>query len=87
VSHHYSARIARQALGRSSGNARATFEDRLARRISVREHPSIDVNDDLIVFARGARLHPAVQSGLCNQRQRIGLLLFHGRRLRRAVDD
>jgi hypothetical protein len=37
VPHHYPARVARQPLGRSSWNARAVFEDGLARLIRVRQ--------------------------------------------------
>jgi hypothetical protein len=87
VPHHQAARIACQALRRSSGNACGPFEHRLARRIGVREHRGIDVNDHLITFCRSARLHPAVQSGLCDERERVGLLLLHSRRFRRAIDD
>jgi len=37
VSHHHPARVARQTLGRSSWNARAVLEDRLAGLIGVGE--------------------------------------------------
>jgi hypothetical protein len=38
AAHHNAARVARQALRRFRGNARAPFEDRLARRITVGQH-------------------------------------------------
>lgn len=44
VSHHDPARVARQALGRSRGNARPIFERRLAGCAGVREHLGIDVD-------------------------------------------
>jgi hypothetical protein len=87
VTHYHAAGIAREALRRPRGSARAAFEHRLARCIGVGEHLRIDVNDDLIPFARDAGIHSAMEGGLGDERQRVRLLLLHGRRVRRAVDD
>ena len=78
--HHHPARVARQALGRSSWNARAVLEDGLARLIRVREDLGIDVDDHLVALARGAGIDPVVQGGLGKQPQRVSLPL--SRRLR-----
>jgi hypothetical protein len=51
-------------LRRFRGNARAAFEDGLAGLIGIRQHLSVDVDDDLIALARGARVEPVVQCRL-----------------------
>ena len=81
VPHHYPAGVARQALGRSSWNARAALEDGLARLIGVRQDLGIDVDHHLVALARGARIDAVVESRLREQRQRICLLLNHRRRV------
>jgi len=82
MSHNNPGCIAGQPLTRSRRNARVAFEHRLARRTSVGEYCLIDVNDDLIAFARRARLHSTMERGLRDKRQRVGLLLLHDWRLR-----
>ena len=69
------ARVARHALRRFRGNARAAFHDGLARRIGVGQDIGIDVDDDLVALARSAGVDPVVERGLGDQRQRISLLL------------
>jgi len=64
VPHHYPARVARQALGRSSWNARAVFEDGLARLIRVRQDFGVDVDHHLVALARGAGVDAVVEGGL-----------------------
>jgi hypothetical protein len=54
VPHHHPAGVARQALRRFRGNARAVLEDGLARLIGVRQHRGIDVHHHLVTLARGA---------------------------------
>jgi hypothetical protein len=87
VPHHHAAGIARQTLGRSRRNARAAFEHRLARCVGIGQHLGIDVNDDLVPLARRDGIDPMVQSRLGHYCQGVGLLLLHGGRLRRAVDE
>jgi hypothetical protein len=87
VSHHHAARVACQALRRSRGNARAAVEHGLTGRVGIREHLGVDVDHHLVALARIARIDPVVQRRLRDERQRAGLLLLHGRRLRRTVDD
>ena len=64
VSHHDPAGIAGQTLGRSRGNARTVFKDRLAGLLGVREHLGVDVDDDLVALAGGAGIEPVVQRRL-----------------------
>ena len=54
VSHHHPAGVARQTLGRSSWNACAVLEDRLAGLIGVGEDFGVHVDHHLVAFARGA---------------------------------
>jgi hypothetical protein len=54
VAHDYPTGVARQALGRFRGNARAVLEHGLARLIRIGQHLGIDVNHHLIALARGA---------------------------------
>jgi len=75
VAHHHAGGIARQALRRSRGNVRAALEDRLARRIGVRQHRGIDVNHDLIPLTRRTRIDAPVQGRLGDERERVRLLL------------
>jgi hypothetical protein len=81
VSHHHTAGVARQALRRSRGNARAILEDRLAGLIRVREDLGIHVDHHLVPLARDAGVDAVVEGRLREQRQRIGLLLDHRRRV------
>src|SRR5215470_6286387 len=85
--HHDTAGVAGQPLGRSGGNAGAAFEHRLARSVAIGQYLGLDVNDDLVPLARRAGIDAMMQRRLGHQRQGVGLLLLHGRRLRRAVDD
>ena len=75
LSHHDTARIARDALRRFRGNARPVFEDGLARVVGVGEDPSVDVNDHLVPLARCAGVDPVMERRLSEKRQGIGLLL------------
>ncbi len=36
------------------------------------------MDDDLVALARGARIHAVVEGRLCQQGQRVGLLLLRG---------
>ncbi len=85
MSHHHAARVARQAPGRFRGNARAIFEDGLARLIGIRESRGIDVDDDLIALSRSAGIDAVVEGRLREQRQRVRLPLRHRRRFRGNV--
>jgi len=64
---------------------RAALEDRLARRIGVRQHRGIDVDHDLIPLARRTRIDSPVQGRLGDERERVRLLLLDGGRFRRTV--
>src|SRR5262249_2902067 len=64
VSHHHSARVARQPSTRFRGNVCAILEDRLAWRVDVRQDRRIDVDDDLISVARTTGPYSAVEGGL-----------------------
>ena len=81
VPHDHPARVARQALRRSSWNARAVLEHGLASRIDVFEDFRIDVDDDLVALAWSARIELVTQGGLGEQLQGISLLLLHRRRI------
>ena len=83
--HDHPAGVARQALGRSSWNARAVFEDGLARLLGVRQDFGVDVDHHLVALARGARVEAVVQGGLREQRERVRLLLDHRRRIAHRV--
>jgi hypothetical protein len=80
VPHHYPGRVTRQALRRFRGNARTAFEDGLPRRVPIRQHGGIDVDDDLAALARGAGIDAVMQRRLGEQGQRVRLLLSHRRR-------
>ena len=82
VLHHHAARVARQALGRSRGNARAVLEDGLAWLIGACEDFGIDVDHYLVALCRGAGVDAVVESSLREQRQRVRLLLGPGGRPR-----
>jgi hypothetical protein len=64
VSHDHPAGVARQALGRSSWNARAVFENGLARLIGVRQDFGVDVDHHLVALARSAGIDAVVQGRL-----------------------
>jgi hypothetical protein len=64
VPHHDPAGVARQALRRSSWNARAVLEDGLARLIRVRQDFGIDVDHYLVALARGAGIDAMVEGRL-----------------------
>jgi hypothetical protein len=79
VPHHHPAGVARQALRRFRGNARAVLEDGLARLIRVRQYRGVDVNHHLVPLSRRAGIEPVVEGRLREQGQRVRLLLGHGR--------
>jgi hypothetical protein len=81
VPHHHPARVARQALRRSRGNARAVLEDGLARLIGVRKDLGIDVDHYLVTLARGTWIDAVVESRLGEHDQCVRLLLDHRRRV------
>jgi hypothetical protein len=81
VAHNHPARVARQALARFRGNARAAIEHGLPRLIRIGQHLGIDVDHHLVVLARGAGIE-VVQGRLREQKQRIGLLLGQRERFR-----
>ncbi len=60
----------------------AVLEDRLAGLVGIREDRGIDMNYHLISLRRGAGIDAVVEGCLREQRQRVGLLLRHGRRFR-----
>jgi len=74
VAHHHPARVARQALGRFRGNARAVLEHGLPRLIRIGQHRGIDVDHHLVALTRGAGIE-VVQGRLREQSQGIGLPL------------
>ena len=81
VTHHHTPRVAREALRRFRGNARTVFEDGLARVIGIRQDVGVDVDHHLIAFARRTRIDLLMQRGLRKQREGVGLLLRHRRRV------
>jgi len=81
VSHHHPAGVARQALGRSSWNASAVLEDRLAGLIGVGEDLGTDVDHHLVALARGAGIEAVVQGRAAF----VNLDAYQPRRARRAV--
>ena len=62
--HDHAARIAREALGRFRGNARAIFEDGVARLVGVRQDMRIDVHYDLVALAGGTGVDLVMQRRL-----------------------
>jgi len=54
VAHHHPARVARQALDRFLGNARAVLEHGVARLIRIGQHLGVDVDHHLVALTRGA---------------------------------
>ena len=81
VAHHHAAGVARQAAGRSRGNARAILKDALAGLIEIRQDLGVDVDHHLVALGRRAGIDAVVQRRLGEQRQRVRLLLDHGRRV------
>jgi hypothetical protein len=79
VAHDHAARIARKALGRSRGNVHAILEDRLTRRIGIREYRGFDVDHDLVALSGSAGIDSVVQGRFGDERERVGLLLLHRR--------
>ena len=85
VPHHHAARVARQALRRFRGNARAVLEHGLAGLIRIGERRCVDMDHDLVALARRAGIEPVGEGRLRDQGQRVGLLLRHGRALREGI--
>ena len=79
MAHHHPAGVARQALGRFRRNARAVFEDRLARLLRVGQRVGVDMDHHLVAFARGAGIEFVMQRRLGEQGQGIGLPLGQAR--------
>jgi hypothetical protein len=87
AAHHNAARVARQALRRFRGNARAPFEDRLARRITVGQHGRVDMDHDLVALAGRPGIDAVAQRRLRDERKGVGLLVFEERRFRGNVHE
>ncbi len=68
------------APGRFRGNVAPFFQHGLAGLLGIREHCGVHVDHDLIALARGAGVDLAMQRGLGQQGQRVGLLLGASRR-------
>ena len=81
LAHHHPARVARQALGRFRGNARAAIEHGLPRLIRIGQHLGINVDHHLVALARGTGIE-VVQGRLRKQGQGIRLLLGQRGRFR-----
>ena len=79
VSHDHPARVARQPLRRSRGNALTVLEDRLSGLVRIREDRGVDVDHDLIAFAGGTRIDPVMERRLRHERQGVCPLLLHRR--------
>ena len=85
MAHYHAARIARQPLGRLRGNVRAVLDDRLPRRIRIREHRGIDVDHDLVTLARSTWVDSMVKRRLGHEGECVRLLLLNRRRFWRPV--
>ena len=81
VAHHDPGRVAGQALRRSGRNAHPVFEHRLAGLVGVGQDSGVHVDYHLIAFSRSAGIDSVVKRGLGEQRQGVGLLLLHRRRV------
>ena len=79
VAHDHPARVAGQALGRSSWNAGAVVERRLAGGVGVRQDLGIDVDHDLVALAGVSGVEALVEGRLREQGEGVRLLLFHRR--------
>ncbi len=79
VAHHHPAGVAGQALGRSSWNACAVLERRLAWRVGVRQDLGIDVDDHLVALPRAPGVEALVEGRLREQGEGVRLLLLHRR--------
>ena len=64
VAHHHPVRVAGQALGRSSWNAGAVLEGRLAGGMGVGQDLGVDVDHDLVALAGVAGVEALVKGRL-----------------------
>ena len=55
---------------------RAVLEDGLTRRVWVREHRGIDMDDHLVPLSEGTGIDPVMEGRLGEQGQRVRLLLW-----------
>src|SRR5712692_4006177 len=83
--HDDPARVARQTLRRSRGNAYPVLEDRLSALVRIREDGGVDVLHDLIALTGRARIDPLMERRLRDERERVRPLLLHGRHILRRV--
>src|SRR5262245_21450486 len=79
VAHDDPGRVAGQPLGRSGRNAHAVFELRLSGLTGVSQDGGVHVRHPLVALRRRAGIEALVERGLGKHRQRVGLLLRHGR--------
>jgi hypothetical protein len=81
VTHDDPGRVAGQPPRRSGRNADAVFELRLPELAGVGQDGGVDVDHHLVALPRGAGIDAVVERGLGEQRERVGLLLRHRRRV------
>jgi len=81
--HHDPARVARQPLRRSRGNARPVLQHRLPGLL--RQDRGIHVDHHLVPLPRRPGIEVVMQCRLGQQGQRVGLLLRASRSLRGRV--
>ena len=75
VPHDDAAGVARQAPGRFRGNVYAVLEHRLTGLIWIGQSRGVDVDHDLMAFARRAGIHPVMQDRFRDEGQCVGALL------------
>ena len=81
VAHDDPGRVAGQTLRRSGRNAHAVLEHRLPGLIGVDKDGGVNVHNDLVALSRDTGIDALVERGLGEQRQCVGLLLLHRRRV------
>ena len=81
VAHDDAARVARQTLRRSRGNAEAVVEDGPAVMIRIGKDGTVDMDDNLEALAGRAWIHPVMERRLSEERQRVCPLLLPARRI------
>jgi hypothetical protein len=74
--HHNAACVARKAPRRFRGNVRAVVQGALARLFRISENGRIHMNDHLVTLGRRPGIDAAMESRLCDEGQRVGLLML-----------